>query len=301
LPVPSHLPLVLQLAAPLSAQVVVGSAPPAATGLHVPALPATAHDMHEPVQAVAQQTPCWQRLVAHSEPAEQDVPFGFSEQVPPLHTVGDTQSASAVHLPLQLFMVLASHSRFPGQLPGVTVLHVPAPSQVAAGVSTDPVQLAAAHCVPLGQSRQCPAPSHRPSVKQPAAEVIVHWLKVAGACPAGIGEQVPAEPLSAHDRQVPVQAVSQQTPCAQKPETHDAAVAQAAPGGSLPQLPLLQTLGATQSALVVQVALHMPAPQPNGSHMAVVALRQVPAPSQVRAWVNVDAVHEAAPQLVPAG
>lgn len=180
LPVPSHLPLVLQLAAPLSAQVVVGSAPPAATALQVP-LPEAAQDMQVPVQVVAQQTPCWQRFVAHSDPAEQAVPLGFSEQLPPLHTVGETQSASAVQVVLQLFLVVASHSRLPGQLPGVTVLHVPAPSQVAAGVRTEPVQLAAAHCVPLGQSRQCPAPSHSPSVKQPEAAVIVHWLKVAGA------------------------------------------------------------------------------------------------------------------------
>jgi hypothetical protein len=300
LPVPSHLPLVLQLAAPLSVQVRVGSAPPAATGLQVPS-PEIAQDMQVPVQVVAQQTPCWHRLVAHSEPAEQAVPFGLSEQLPPLHTVGETQSASAVHLVLQLFLVVASHTRLPGQLPGVTVLQVPAPSQVAAGVSTEPVQLAAAHWVPLGQSRQCPAPSHSPSVRQPDAAVIAHWLRAAGAWPAGTGEQVPADPVSAQDMQVPVQAVSQQTPCAQKPETHDAAVVQAAPGGSLPQLPLLQTLGATQSALVVQVALQELVPHANGSHIAVVALRQVPAPSQVRAWVSVDPVHEAAAQLVPAG
>jgi hypothetical protein len=301
LPVPSHLPLVLQLLAPLSVQVAEGSAPPAVTGLQVPALPATAQDMQVPVQVVAQQTPCWQRLVAHSDPDEHEVPFGFNEQLPALHTVGETQSASALHVVLQLFIVVASHTRLPGQLPGVTVLQVPAPSQVAAGVSTDPVQLAGAHCVPLGQLRQCPAPSQRPSVAQPEAAVIVHWVSVAGAWPAGMGEQVPAEPLSAHDRQVPVQAELQQTPCAQKPDTQDEAVVQGAPGGSLPQLPLVQTFGATQSALVVQVTLQAPAPHPNGSHICVVVVRQAPAPSQVRAGVSVDPVHEAAPQLVPAG
>ena len=95
--------------------------------------------------------------------------------------------------------------------------------------------------------------------------------------------------------------MSQQTPCAQNPDTHDAAVVQAAPGGSLPQLPLAQTLGATQSALVVHVALHAAVPQANGVHVAVVAVRQVPAPSQVRACVKVAPVHEAAPQFVPAG
>ena len=129
----------------------------------------------------------------------------------------------------------------------------------------------------------------------------MHWVAGVGALPDGTGEQVPAEPASAHDRQVPVQAVSQQTPCAQNPDTHDDAVVQAAPGGSLPQLPFAQTLGATQSAFVVQVALQAAVPQANGVHVAVVAARQVPAPSQVRACVNVAPVHEAAPQFVPAG
>jgi len=112
---------------------------------------------------------------------------------------------------------------------------------------------------------------------------------------------VPSAPESAHEVQAPEQAVSQQTPCAQNPDTHEAAVVHAAPGGSLPQLPFAQTLGATQSALVVQVTLQAAVPQAKGVHAAVVAARQVPAPSQVRACVNVDPVHEAAPQLVPAG
>jgi hypothetical protein len=126
-------------------------------------------------------------------------------------------------------------------------------------------------------------------------------VRTAGGLPDGTGEQVPADPASAHDRQVPVQAVSQQTPCAQKPDTQDAAAVHAAPGGSLPQLPLAQTLGATQSAFVVQVTLQADAPQAKGVHVAVVAGRQVPAPSQVRDCVRVDPVHEAAAQLVPAG
>lgn len=164
-----------------------------------------------------------------------------------------------------------------------------------------PAHDAAVHTVPLGQSRQWPAPSQSPSVRQPPAPVSVHCVAGVGALPAATGEQVPAEPASAHDRQVPVQAVSQQTPCAQNPDTHEAAVLQAAPGGSLPQLPFAQTLGATQSALVVQVALQAAVPQAKGAHGAVLAGRQVPAPSQVRAWVSVDPVHEAAPQFVPAG
>jgi hypothetical protein len=256
--------------------------------------------MQVPVQALVQQTPCWQKFEAHSEAAPQGVPFGLSEQVPLLHIVGETQSASAVQVVLHR-RPPESQSRLPGQLPGVTVLQVPPPSQVAAGVNTEPVQAEGAHCVPLGQSRQWPAPSQKPSVRQPVLAVAAHWVVGMGACPAATGEQVPVVPVSAQDMHVPVQAVSQQTPCAQNPDTHDACAVQGAPGGSLPQLPLVQTFGLTQSALVVQVALHAAVAQVKGSHMAVVAGRQVPAPSQVRACVSVELVQDGDPQVVPAG
>jgi len=283
----------------VSTHTAVGSAPPAATGLHIPGV-VPAQDMQVPLQVVLQQTPCSQIVDEHSEPVPHGVPGGFSEQVPLVHLVGDTQSASAVQVVLQT-RPPESQSRLPGQFPGVTVLHVPPPSQVAAGVNTWPVQAAGAHCVPLGQSRQCPAPSQKPSVKQPLLAVIVHWVVGVGATPAPTGEQVPVVPDSAQDRQVPVQAVSQQTPCAQKPETQDAAAVQAAPGGSLPQLPLLQTLGETQSLSPEHVALQAMLAQVNGSHLAVVAGRQVPAPSQVRACVSVEPVQDGDPQVVPAG
>ena len=61
-----------------------------------------------------------------------------------------------------------------------------------------------------------------------------------GSAPAKIGEQVPALPERAHDMQVPVQALLQQTPCWQKPEAHSAAVVQAVPGVFRVQTPELQ-------------------------------------------------------------
>ena len=77
------------------------------------------------------------------------------------------------------------------------------------------------------------------------------------SCPAGTDAQVPAVPVSAHDTQVPVHAVEQQTPCAQKLCVHWLAVVQGWPSASLPQLMLTQLLGATQSvAALVQVVLH---------------------------------------------
>jgi hypothetical protein len=141
-----------------------------------------------------------------------------------------------------------------------------------------------------------------PSVPQVEAAVIAHCVAGVGAWPVATGEQVPIEPVRAHDMQVPAQALLQQTPWAQNPDAQAVPAVQAAPGGSLPQLLLTQELGETQSVLVEQVVLQAPVPHSNGSHMAVVAARHVPAPSQVRAWVSVEPVHDAAaPQLVPAG
>jgi hypothetical protein len=62
----------------------------------------------------------------------------------------------------------------------------------------------------------------------------------------------------AHDRQIPVHALAQQIPCSQKPELHSLAAAQTAMRGFLPQLPLMQVLGALQSALTVHDPRHLP-------------------------------------------
>jgi hypothetical protein len=72
---------------------------------------------------------------------------------------------------------------------------------------------------------------------------------------------VPPVPVSAHDRQFPVQAVLQQTPCAQKPLLHSAPAAHEAPSGLRPQLEAVQTLPVVQSAFVVQLASQLPALQ----------------------------------------
>jgi hypothetical protein len=114
--------------------------------------------------------------------------------------------------------------------------------------------------------------------------------------------QVPGVPVSAHDMQVPVQAVLQQTPWAQKPDWQAEPKVQVDPGGSLPQLLFVQELGETQSVFAEQVVLQAAVPHSNGSHICVVAARQLPAPSQVCPRVSVEPVQEAAfPHVVPAG
>jgi hypothetical protein len=72
---------------------------------------------------------------------------------------------------------------------------------------------------------------------------------------------VPTLPVRAHDWQVPVQAVAQQKPWAQKPELHSAPAPHAAPMGFLPQLPPMQVFGEVQSLLLVHEVLHAEVPQ----------------------------------------
>jgi hypothetical protein len=77
------------------------------------------------------------------------------------------------------------------------------------------------------------------------------------------GVQVPAAPdsESAHDMQVPVQAVAQQTPCAQMPLLHSPPAAQMAPLGLGPHEPFVQKFPGAQSPSVTQVALQALVPQ----------------------------------------
>jgi len=168
---------------------------------------------------------------------------------------------------------------------GVVVWQVPVPLQVRAGVNVAPAQLCGTQMVPLAYSRHDPPPS-------------AHWP--SGSSPAGTSRQVPAEPARPHDRQLPEQAVRQQVPCSQKPLEHSAAPVQVAPFGRLPQLPPVQTLGATQSASAVQVPRHVPVvPHLYAPQLAALDVPHVPAPSHVRAGVNVVPLHVDAAHVDP--
>jgi hypothetical protein len=133
---------------------------------------------------------------------------------------------------------------------------------------------------------------------QLAAVMSVHWP--TGSCPAGTGEHVPSLPGSAHDWQVPVQAVMQQIPCSQNPDRQSAAAAQVPPGGFFPQLVLTQKFPVVQSVLAAHEFLHVPpVPHRNGSHGCVVPATHLPAPSHSEASVSVDPAHEPAAHEVP--
>ncbi len=60
----------------------------------MPACPAWLHEKQLAVQAPPQQTPCEQKVEAHSPPPEQSAPSGFFPQDPFRQTAGATQAAS---------------------------------------------------------------------------------------------------------------------------------------------------------------------------------------------------------------
>ena len=124
-----------------------------------------------------------------------------------------------------------------------------------------------------------------------------HWF--SGSAPLGTLVQVPTVPASAQDWQVAPQAVMQQTPWAQTPDTHSPPPPQATPVAFLAQLPPMQVNGATQSALTVQVFLHAAEPQAYGSHMDDVAAWHVPVPLHDRADVSVEPVQLWAAHWIP--
>jgi hypothetical protein len=106
--------------------------------------------------------------------------------------------------------------------------------------------------------RQAPEPSQLPSFPHEAAKASVHWL--SGSCPAGTTLHVPSLPGSAHDWQVPVQAVAQQKDWLQLPDTHSAPVAQGALLDFLPQTMALHVFGLEHSVDTVHEDRQAPAP-----------------------------------------
>ena len=66
-----------QLTTPWSVQPPAGSGIPDATSVQMPSDPFSAHERHDPVQAVAQQIPCAQVADEHSTLVAQEAPFGL--------------------------------------------------------------------------------------------------------------------------------------------------------------------------------------------------------------------------------
>ena len=119
-----------QLAAPWSLQPPTGSGVPVGTLVQRPSDPASAHERHEPVQAVAQQIPWAQVADAHSALMEQAAPLGLRphelavQAFPVEHSAPVAQEAKHFD-PLQVYgaQVMASGAA-----------QLPLASQLAAGV-----------------------------------------------------------------------------------------------------------------------------------------------------------------------
>lgn len=244
---PSQKPVALQLAAPWSVQVPVGSVPPAATLEQVPRLALRAHDMQVPVQVVAQQIPCAQKVDWHSAPAEQTAPFGLRPQEPLMQEAGEAQSALPAQVALQALVPQVNGK----QEVEVGTTQVPAPSQLPPPVKVVPPagQLAPWQEVPWAYFSQAPA-WHLPSVPQLGPPLSMQLP--AGSGPEATAAHWPMLPLMAHDWQAPVQALAQQTPCAQKVDWHSTLLEQKAPIGLRPQELPVQTLPGEQAVLSAQ-------------------------------------------------
>jgi hypothetical protein len=120
---------------------------PAGMLVHVPFDADSAHDLHGPLQAPEQQTPCAQTLLSQSLFSEQLLPTGFFEQMPPLLQMsGATQSESLVQLVLHMALAV-SHTKPPWQVDVIAGVQVPVPLQVRGGVSVVPTQVPVAQVV----------------------------------------------------------------------------------------------------------------------------------------------------------
>jgi hypothetical protein len=73
-----------------------------------------------------------------------------------------------------------------------------------------------------------------------------------------MGVHAPRAPVTAHDRQVPVQGTLQQTPCWHAPDRHSPPPVQSMPFGRLLQAPPVHTFAPLQLALVEHDVRHWP-------------------------------------------
>ena len=106
------------------------------------------------------------------------------------------------------------------------------------------------------------------------------------------------------DSQTPSQALSQQTPSTQKPESQSLGpLGHAPPIISRPQLPFTHWRPLTQSVSLAQLERQLLAPglHENGAQTNVAPALQFPAPSHTSVPTISEAVHVPAPQVVPAG
>ena len=163
-------------------------------------------DSQAPPQALPQQTPSTQKPEAQSAAPAQARPLPLAPlQVAPGVQLPTGAQARSTHSP-------EAHS---------------APDTQPLPVALLPVQVPALQAPPDLHSEDDVQPgSHAPAPSQKAPP-----HSVSRSVPAGTGAQAPALPDWLQDMQVPLQAVSQQTPSAQCRLSHAASDMQGAPAG----------------------------------------------------------------------
>ena len=214
--------------------------------------------------------------------------------MPVTHWVSDTQVVSqAVPEALHTTMgVQATVGRGQAHAHAVTARGRPGHAAAAAAVGADRARGVQPALAPPVADAVAPA-GGRPLV-----------LALAGGVggPAGTGVHTPADWGRAQDTHDPVQALAQQTPCAQMPDAHSVGLLalQGSPFGLRPQLPRTQTLGVAHSVSVAQRCPHWLPLQRLGVQLRVATaqapFRQVPMAyrlaeaSQLSAWQMVPLV-----------
>lgn len=123
--------------------------------------------------------------------------------------------------------------------------------------------------------RQPPDPLQVPSVPHDAGPRSLQ-LFFGSAPPAGTAVQVPAVPVRLHEKQPAVQAEEQQTPCAQKFDTHSPACEQSAPIGFNPHEPPLQMFGETHWSEAPHELAHRVPSHLKGAQLSADGVEQAP-------------------------
>jgi hypothetical protein len=257
-----------------------------------------------PSQRLLQHTPCAQKLLAQSVSREHSAPAGCLPHEPPAQTFWSEHSALVVHeLP----------QRFPLQVKGVqarasgTAQAPPRQSPAAVQSLVALLQLWSRHTVPLGYIWHPAPPVQRPLVAHEAAP-LSRQARLGSVTPAAVrgsgtstptATQRPSELGNAQYMHCPSQAASQQTPSAQKPDLHWLPCMHGCPSPRMPQLPLLQVAGGTQSASEAQLSLQALPWQMEGAQLMGDPTTQVPLPSQVEAGVSMPSAQEAGRHIVP--
>ena len=189
------------------------------------------------------------RLAVHpleKSPTQHPAPPAIEQLLVPLKphpTVPATQLFPPTHLfplahPVVLFSVqLVPHAvadaqpKFPGHAAVlVPVTQVPLPLHDPLDVNIPLLQVELPQLLPATCNRHAPAPLHMPSCPQALPVSTAHSL--SGSVPALIGRHFPSCPpvfKAEHAMQLPLHALSQQSPSTHDPEEHSLLVLQVVP------------------------------------------------------------------------